>query len=147
MYRYALSVFKGEMIEEHLYRRQIGRGAEATLFNRVNGNVELGSSLRRKRVNTDVDPMMRYLSFLAINYSIEAIEKAFRWFLGCHILGYSEPSFEGYFIEPRIGDVKRFVSNYSTLWTSIFRGYATRATRLNLKSIYSQFQWRYRVGA
>lgn len=41
-------------------------------------------------MNTDVDSMMPYLSFLAINYDIEAVEEAFGWFLDCQVLDYSD---------------------------------------------------------
>lgn len=108
-YRYILSVLGGEVSEEYLHRRKVGRGAEATLFERSDGAVELGSSLRRKGVNTDVDSMMPYLSFLAINYDIEAVEEAFGWFLDCQVLDYSESSFEDYFMEPRGDDERRLI--------------------------------------
>lgn len=108
-YRYILSVLGGEVVEEYLHRRKAGRGAEATLFERADGTVELGPSLRRKGVNTDVDSMMPYLSFLAINYDIEAVEEAFGWFLDCQVLDYSESSFEDYFMEPRGDDEKRLI--------------------------------------
>ena len=108
-YRYILSVLGGKVVEEYLHRRKAGRGAEATLFERADGTVELGSSLRRKGVNTDVDSMMPYLSFLAINYDLEAVEEAFGWFLGCQVLDYSESSFEDYFMEPRGEDEKQLI--------------------------------------
>lgn len=108
-YRYILSMLDGEVVEEYLHRRMAGRGAEATLFERSDGAVELGSSLRRKGVNTDVDSMMPYLSFLAINYDIEAVDNAFGWFLDCQVLDYSESSFEDYFMEPRDDQERRLI--------------------------------------
>lgn len=109
VYRYILSILDDEVVEEYLHRRKVGRGAEATLFERADGAVELGSSLKRKGVNTDVDSMMPYLSFLVINYNIEAIEDAFDWFLDCQILDYSESSFEDYFLEPKSDDEKQLI--------------------------------------
>lgn len=100
-YRYIVSERAGEVVEEYLHRRKAGRGSEATLFERAGGEVSLGSSLRRKGVNTDVSSMMPFLSFLAINYDLEAIDEAFDWFLSCQFLDYSESSFEDYFLEPR----------------------------------------------
>lgn len=47
-YRYVLSVQRGEVVEEYLHRRKSGKGATATLFERANGKVDLGSSLCRK---------------------------------------------------------------------------------------------------
>ena len=108
-YRYILSVLGGEVSEEYLHRRKVGRGAEATLFERVGGAVELGSSLKHKGMNTNVDSMMPYLSFLAINYDIDAVEEAFDWFLSCQFLDYSESSIEDYFMEPRGDGEKRMI--------------------------------------
>lgn len=108
-YRYVLSMLDGEVSEEYLHRRKAGRGAEATLFERSDGVIELGSILRRKGVNTDINSMMPYLSFLAINYDIEAVEEVFSWFLGCQFLDYSESSFEDYFMEPRGEDERQLI--------------------------------------
>ncbi len=105
-YRYIISERAGEVIEEYLHRRKAGRGSEATLFERSGSEVALGSSLRRKGVNTDVSSMMPFLSFLAINYDLEPIDEAFGWFLSCQFLDYSESSFEDYFLEPQ-SDVER----------------------------------------
>lgn len=108
-YRYILSVLEGEVSEEYLHRRKAGRGSEATLFERADGAVVLGPSLRRKGVNTEVDSMMPYLTFLAINYDIEAVEDAFGWFMSCQFLDYSESSIEDYFMQPRGDDEKRLI--------------------------------------
>lgn len=105
-YRYIISERTGEVVEEYLHRRKAGRGSEATLFERSGGEVVLGSSLRRKGVNTDVSSMMPFLSFLAINYDLEPVDEAFGWFLSCQFLDYSESSFEDYFLEPQ-SDVER----------------------------------------
>ena len=108
-YRYVLSVRRGEVVEEYLHRRKPGKGATATLFERVNGKVELGSSLRRKSVSTKVDAMMSYLSFVAINYDIKSIDEAFEWFLGCSFLDYSQPRLENYMYAPDDKDLQRRV--------------------------------------
>lgn len=105
-YRYIISERTGEVVEEYLHRRKAGRGSEATLFERSGGEVVLGSSLRRKGVNTDVSSMMPFLSFLAINYDLEPVDEAFGWFLSCQLLDYSESSFEDYLLEPQ-SDVER----------------------------------------
>lgn len=105
-YRYIISERAGEVIEEYLHRRKAGRGSEATLYERSGSEVTLGSSLRRKGVNTDVSSMMPFLSFLAINYDLEPIDEAFGWFLSCQFLDYSESSFEDYFLEPQ-SDIER----------------------------------------
>ena len=108
-YRYILSVLDGEVFEEYLHRRKAGRG--------VGGDVVRAFGWRNRArffpwaqgVNTDVDSMMPYLSFLAISYDIEAVEQAFGWFLGCQVLDYSESSFEDYFMEPRGDEERRLI--------------------------------------
>ena len=108
-YRYILSVRRGEVVEEYLHRRKPGKGATATLFERMDGKVELGSSLRRKGVSTKVDAMMPYLSFVAINYDIEPVDEAFEWFLGCSFLDYSQPRLENYMYALDDKDLQRRV--------------------------------------
>ena len=47
------------------------------LFEREGGSIKLGASLNRRGVSTNIDEMMPYLSYLAINHDFEAIEEAF----------------------------------------------------------------------
>ncbi|MEG2934031.1 MAG: ATP-binding protein [Gordonibacter sp.] len=101
LYRYILSVKEGRIEEEYLHRRKAGKGATATIFERSGKDVELGSSLKRKRVNTDVDEMMPYLTFLKVNYDFDSVDDAFGWFLSCEFLDYSESRFENFFMEPK----------------------------------------------
>ncbi len=108
-YRYILSVRDGLVEEEYLHRRKQGKGATATVFERRDGLVSPGSVLRRKRVNTEVDPMMPYLSFLAINYDIDIAEEPFSWFMSCCFLDYSDAELESLFFEPGDGSEKRRV--------------------------------------
>lgn len=98
-YRYILSIQAGDVVEEYLHRRKPGKGATATIFEREGGDIKLGSSLQRKGVNTDVDAMMPLLSFLAINYDLEAVEEAFGWMLSCIFIDYSSPKSENMFVE------------------------------------------------
>lgn len=94
-YRYILSVKDGEIIEEYLHRRKPkAGGVAAMLFERYDGTVRLGSSLKRRSISTRVDRQMPVLSFLAINYDLEAIDAAFEWLLGCCFLDYTEPRSE-----------------------------------------------------
>ncbi len=109
-YRYILAVRDGLVVEEYLHRRKAGKGAVATIFERSEGEVSLGSSLRRKRINTDVDSMMPYLTFLAINYDLDAVEEAFGWLLSCNILNYAESDFENLFFEPKAEEKSRVVN-------------------------------------
>ena len=108
-YRYVLSVASGEVVEEYLHRRKPGKGSTAMLFERSDGRVELGSSLRRKGVSTKVDAMMPYLSFMAINYDIESVDEAFEWFRGCAFLDYSQTRQENYLFAPEDKALQRKV--------------------------------------
>ena len=88
-YRYQLSVQKGKIVKENLYRRRIAPNSRiSTLFERSDGEIKLGGSIRKKSINTEVNEQMPYLSFLAINYKIEPINIATKWFELCIIKKY-----------------------------------------------------------
>ena len=109
-YRYILAVSQGSVSEEYLHRRKPGKGATAMLFERRSDLISLGASLKRKGVSTDIDDMMPYLSYLAINHDFEAIEEAFGWFLKNNLLDYSYASQEDYFIEiSDLGEKRRII--------------------------------------
>lgn len=104
--RYVLAVKKGKVVEEYLHRRKPGKGSTATLFERDSEGIVLGPSLKRKRVSTEIDASMPYLSYLAINHDFEQADSAFEWFLDCEFLDYSRLSVENMFIEP-VGDSEK----------------------------------------
>lgn len=103
-YRYILSISDGVVVEEYLHRKKPGRGVQATLFERADSGVLLGSTLKRKGINTDVDTMMPFFSFLAINYDLDVIEEPFDWFRNCQVLDYSAPLIEEYYAEPKTAE-------------------------------------------
>ena len=73
-YRYQISVHKGKIVEENLYRRKLAPNSRiSTLFERSDGEIK------------------PYLSFLAINYKIEPINIATKWFELCIIKNYANP--------------------------------------------------------
>lgn len=109
MYRYILATKNNKIEEEYLHRRKSGRGAQATIFERVGQSISLGSSLKKRRVNTDVDSAMPYLTFLAINYEIDSVDDAFSWFLSCSFLDYSQAASEDYFKEPENENDKKML--------------------------------------
>ena len=91
-YRYQISVQKGKIVEENLYRRKLAPNSRiSTLFERRNGEIKLGASIRKQSINTDVNELMPYLSFLAINFKIEPINIAAKWFEMCIIKNYANP--------------------------------------------------------
>jgi AAA15 family ATPase/GTPase len=62
------------------------------IYERDSGGVTLGASIKNKRLSTSVSPKMPYLSFLAIHYSIEAVEDACHWFRVCALYDLSRKS-------------------------------------------------------
>ena len=88
-FRYYLSVKDYEIIDECLYWRAYTGKKTATVFERERGIIELGSGIRSKSINTEVNPKMPYLSFLAINYDIPVIAEAQKWFESCIIKNYA----------------------------------------------------------
>lgn len=93
-YRYYVELFQEEIREETLYRRKLGASRAARIFERKGGNVALGTILGSKNINTEVNPKMPLLSFLAINYSIPVIAEVIRWFEECVIRNYANPMAE-----------------------------------------------------
>ncbi len=89
-YRYYISVFNNEIVSESLYWRAIGGKKTGTVFEREGGTITLGASIKGG-INTQVNPKMPYLSFLAINYEISVISDVMRWFESCIIQSYAVP--------------------------------------------------------
>jgi len=90
-YRYILSTFKEEVVEEYLFRRAVGGKKTATIFERHGSTVNLGASINKSTVNTAVNPKMPYLPFLAINYNFDVITEVQEWFESCVIQTHFAP--------------------------------------------------------
>ena len=88
-FRYFLSIQENTIIDECLYRRTLGGKRTATIFERDRETIELGASLRSKSINTEINPKMPFLSFLAINYNIPVISEAQSWFESCILINYA----------------------------------------------------------
>lgn len=88
-FRYYFSVMNEEVIDECLYRKTYKGKKTAMLFERHKDKIVLGDSIRKKSINTDVNPKMPYLSFLSINYNIPVIVEAQKWFESCMIKNYA----------------------------------------------------------
>lgn len=98
-YRYVITVLNGKITTEYLYRRKVGRGSRiATIFERTNQNVQLGPSINKKKINTEINDQMPYLSFLYINYKLDPIILAVDWFEKCVIRNYANPFTEYHLI-------------------------------------------------
>ena len=88
-FRYYLSIQENTIIDECLYRRTLGGKRTATIFERDRDTIDLGASLRSKSINTEINPKMPFLSFLAINYNIPVISEAQSWFESCILINYA----------------------------------------------------------
>ena len=99
-YQYNLAVLNDEVKSESLYWRSVGGKRTGTVFEREENDIALGASINKNSVNTQINPKMPYLSFLAINYDIPAISEVITWFESCIIQNYANPDVEENFYLP-----------------------------------------------
>ena len=90
-YRYFVAIKHDIVVSESLFRRGIGAKKTAVIFTREENNIDLGASIGKSGINTDVNPKMLLLSFLAINYNISVIVEVQEWFESCVIRNYANP--------------------------------------------------------
>ena len=94
MYCYYIALKNDEIISESLTRKSVTGKKTADIFDREKDKITLGYSINRKSINTNVNPKMPYLSFLAINYDIPEISEVMTWFESCIIRSYANPMIE-----------------------------------------------------
>lgn len=94
MYCYYLALKDDEVISESLTRKSVTGKKTADIFDREKDKITLGYSINKKNINTNVNPKMPYLSFLAINYDIPEISEVMTWFESCIIRSYANPMVE-----------------------------------------------------
>ena len=90
-YQYNLALLADEIKAESLYWKSLGGKRAGTVFEREAGEIVLGPSMNRGKINTQVNPKMPFLSFLAINYDLPAISEVIRFFESCIIQNYANP--------------------------------------------------------
>lgn len=90
-YRYYVAIKNDIVVSESLFRRGIGAKKTAVIFTREENDIDLGASIGKSGINTDVNPKMLFLSFLAINYNIPVIVEVQEWFESCVIRNYANP--------------------------------------------------------
>lgn len=88
-YRYYIALKDDIVVSEHLYWRALGGKRTGTIYTREGSVIEIGPSINKSGLNTNVNPKMPYLSFLAINYDIPAIAAVQKWFESCIIQSYA----------------------------------------------------------
>jgi AAA15 family ATPase/GTPase len=94
MYCYYIALKDDEVIYESLTRKSVTGKKTADIFAREKDKITLGYSINKKSINTNVNPKMPYLSFLAINYDIPEISEVMTWFESCIIRSYANPMVE-----------------------------------------------------
>ncbi len=91
-YRYFISILSGRIVAEELWRRKSAKGSRTVMvFRREGEKISLSPLLRKNHVNTNVNPELSFLSFLAINYRIDVISDVAGWFRRCIYINYSSP--------------------------------------------------------
>lgn len=90
-YQYNLALLADEIKAESLYWKSLGGKRVGVVFEREAGEIVLGPSMNRSKINTQVNPKMPFLSFLAINYDLPAISEVIRFFESCIIQNYANP--------------------------------------------------------
>ena len=106
-YRYYLALQKDEIAAETLDRKKTGEKNAAHIFGRRGKEIDLGSALKKENVNTNVNPKMPFLSFLAINYEIDFITDVQMWFESCIVRSYANPIAEREIMISNDGEFKR----------------------------------------
>lgn len=87
-YRYYIALQFDIVVSEYLYRRTLGGKKTAVIYEREGNDIKLGASINKSTINTEVNPKMPYLSFLAINYNLPNIVEVQEWFESCIIRNY-----------------------------------------------------------
>ena len=93
-FRYYIAIHNDIIVSEVLQRRAFTGKKPALIFNRDENKINLGASINKSTVNTDINPKMPYLSFLAINYNFSDIADVQTWFESCIIRNYANPNVE-----------------------------------------------------
>lgn len=97
-YRYCLSILGEAVVFESLHKKTFKGKKPAKLFTRKNDIIEVGASLARENIYTNVAKTMPFLSFLAITYSLPVIDDVMEWFESCIIRNYANYHTENRFI-------------------------------------------------
>ena len=105
-YRYFISLLDGEVVAESLDRKKLKASRVATLFDRDKGKITLGASLSKK-ITTNINSKMPFLSFLCINYAIPQIQEVQEWFESCLLRSYADPLSESMLLIAKQDDEHR----------------------------------------
>lgn len=92
-YQYQLFLFADTVVSESLscIKTPCKRRRSTLLFEREDGQIELGSALKRANAQ-NVSETIPYLSFLGINYAFPEIRDVIDWFKQCCIINFGIPN-------------------------------------------------------
>lgn len=93
-YKYNLSIFENEIINESLYKKEFTGKKPAKIFERNKKNISLGDALRKNDVSLNVNENMPYLTFLSITNNIEIIKDVMEYFENVIAINYAKQRFE-----------------------------------------------------
>lgn len=86
-FNYYISFFKDEILNECLYKTNIGERKESEIFYRSENEIKNGNLLKNIS-KIKISSKIPYLSFLKINYNIPIINEAIEWFMKCEYSDY-----------------------------------------------------------
>lgn len=88
-YKYEISLQKNIITEENLYAQKIGEKYVKAVFERSGDECYLGEDVEDIVVEK-VSEKMPLISHIAINYDIEIIDRAVRWFMDIEVMNYDD---------------------------------------------------------
>lgn len=94
IYKYYIAIFKDSIIEEKLYKKEFKGKKPAKIFERKKNKIELGETLKKYNVATNVNENMPYLTFLSITNDINVIKDIIEWFENITTINYACQDFE-----------------------------------------------------
>lgn len=92
-YKYQFSHIQNEIIEENLYRLNLGEKNADIIFERSVSECVLGEELEDIPVEK-IKGSMPLLAHVAINYDIEPVDEVMSWFMDIRFVDYDDPNKE-----------------------------------------------------
>jgi AAA15 family ATPase/GTPase len=107
-FNYYISFLENKILNESLYKINIGEKKESEIFYRGVNEIKNGSLLKSVS-KTEISSKMPYLSFLKINYNISIINEVIEWFGKCDYSHYGKSFEERHFFFPKDNKGKELI--------------------------------------
>ncbi|MCT4508825.1 MAG: ATP-binding protein [Tepidibacter sp.] len=107
-FNYYISFLENKILNESLYKINIGEKKESEIFYRGENEIKNGSLLKSVS-KTEISSKMPYLSFLKINYNISIINEVIEWFGKCDYSHYGKSFEERHFFFPKDNKGKELI--------------------------------------